>query len=30
MVVAFQSDITSEQVKAKAKEFGADLAGIAA
>ena len=29
MVVAFQSAITSEQVKTKAKEFGADLAGIA-
>ncbi len=29
MVAVFQSAITSEEVKAKAKEFGADLAGIA-
>ncbi len=29
MVAVFQSAITSEEVKKKAKEFGADLAGIA-
>ena len=29
MVAVFQSAITSEEVKAKAREFGADLAGIA-